>query len=125
MHRRGTRKSLLFLTLTALVSVSRIVVFLFLFWPLHPHEANPRLVPGLPLRYQAPLRRAVFFAMSVVCGCYLIYITNSYSYLYILKRAPPLGCLWLWAAIELDLVSAVASLAVAGGFMWYGDYGFK
>lgn len=100
-------------------------VFLFLFYFLHPHASNPVIVPGLPLSYQRPLGQAIFFAMSVVSGCYLIYITNTYGYLATMKQAPPLGCLWLWAVMELDLVTAVASLAVAGAFLWQGGYDIK
>jgi hypothetical protein len=54
-------------------------VFLLLFWPLHPHASNPVLLPGLPLRYQAPLRQAIFFAASCAAGCYLIHISNEYG----------------------------------------------
>ncbi|PHH85267.1 hypothetical protein CDD83_674 [Cordyceps sp. RAO-2017] len=101
------------------------LVFLFLFYFLHPHSSSPRLVPGLPLRYQRPLRQTVFFAMSVASGCYLIYISNTFGYLATMKQAPPLGCLWLWAVMELDLVAAVASLAVAALFLWRGGYDIK
>ncbi|KJZ75244.1 hypothetical protein HIM_05438 [Hirsutella minnesotensis 3608] len=100
-------------------------VFLFLFYFLHPHDSSPRLVPGLSLKYQRPLRQATFFVMSVASGCYLIYISNTYGYLATMKRAPPLGCLWLWAVVELDLLTAVASLAAAGVFLWQGGYDIK
>ena len=97
-------------------------VFLLLFYPLHPHEANQRLLPGLPAKYQKPLWQALFFVMSTVSGCYLIYISNTFGYLAVMKQAPPLGCLWVWSVIELELNWAVASLAVAGGFLWQGGY---
>ncbi|ROT38178.1 hypothetical protein SODALDRAFT_324591 [Sodiomyces alkalinus F11] len=98
------------------------VVLLFLFYILHPHYSNPDLIPGLPRRYQDPARQVIFFATSVGAGCYLIYLTNTYGYLAVLKRAPTLGCLWVWAVIELPLVPAVGSLAVAGVFLWQGGY---
>lgn len=63
--------------------------------------------------------------MSTVSGSYLIYITNEYGYLAIMKQAPPLGCLWLWAVVELELLWAVLSLAVAGAFMWSHGYTVK
>ncbi|KAH6603621.1 hypothetical protein Trco_008396 [Trichoderma cornu-damae] len=100
-------------------------VFLFLFYTLHPHEANAVLVPGLPRRFQRPLRQILFFAMSCVTGCALVFITNSKGYLYNMKRAPPLGCLWLWAVVELDLIWAVPSLAVTGAYMWLNGYSIK
>ncbi|GAB0136577.1 hypothetical protein EsDP_00004874 [Epichloe bromicola] len=102
-------------------------VFLFLFYFLHapPLGANATFVPGLPPRYQRPLRQATFFATSVAAGCYLIHITNTYGYLATMKQAPPLGCLWLWAVVELDLVWGCASLLVAALFLQLGGYDLK
>jgi hypothetical protein len=99
---------------------------MLLFYFLHPHEANDKtLVPGLPARYQHPLRQVIFFAASVASGCYLIYVTNTFGYLAVMKQAPPLGCIWLWAVVELDLPWAVLSLVVAVGFLWQGGYDYK
>ncbi|KAG6092743.1 hypothetical protein E4U31_007077 [Claviceps sp. LM219 group G6] len=100
-------------------------VFLFLFYFLHPFTPNAPLVPGLPPRLQHPLRQALFFATSVVGGCSLIHITNTYGYLATMKQAPPLGCLWLWAVVELDLVWGCVSLLVAAGFLRLGGYDLK
>ncbi|KAL7789138.1 hypothetical protein V8C37DRAFT_404076 [Trichoderma ceciliae] len=101
------------------------IVFFFLFYALHPNEPDAILVPGLPRRFQKPLRQMLFFAMSCVAGCALVYITNSKGYLYNMKRAPPLGCLWLWAVVELDLIWAVPSLAVTGAYVWLNGYSIK
>lgn len=60
--------------------------------------------------------------MGTIAGCYLIHITNKYSYIAVLKQAPPLGCLWVWSIIELNLGLAVASLAASGFFFWQGGY---
>lgn len=79
----------------------------------------------MPTRYQRHVRQAVFFVMSAASGCSLIYVTNTSGYLATMKRAPPLGCLWLWAVIELDLAWGALSLLVAGGFLWYGGYEIK
>lgn len=99
-----------------------VLVFCIVFWPLHGHESNPVLLPFLPLKYQHPLRQAIFFIMSCIAGCYLIYISNSFGYLAIMKQAPPVGLFWLWAVIELDLTWAVLSLSVAGGYLWKEGY---
>lgn len=101
------------------------LVFLFLFYFLHPFTPNAPLVPGLPSRLQHPLRQALFFATSVVAGCSLIHVTNTYGYLATMKQAPPLGCLWLWAVVELDLVWGCVSLLVAAGFLRLGGYDLK
>ncbi|KAK1241847.1 hypothetical protein MKX07_007670 [Trichoderma sp. CBMAI-0711] len=99
--------------------------FFFLFYVLHPHEANQTLLPGLPRRFQRPLRQLLFFGMSCAAGCALVYITNSKGYLYNMKRAPPLGCLWVWAVVELDLVWAVPSLLVTGLYLWMNGFSIK
>ncbi|KAL7804909.1 hypothetical protein V8C44DRAFT_342254 [Trichoderma aethiopicum] len=99
--------------------------FLFLFYVLHPHEANQTLLPGLPQRFQRPLRQLLFFCMSCAAGCALVYITNSKGYLYNMKRAPPLGCLWVWAVVELDLLWAVPSLLVTGVYLWVNGFSIR
>lgn len=113
------------MTLTKTMMLIRAAVFFLLFYILHPHDASPVLVASLGPRRQRPLRQAVFFAMSAASGCYLIHLSNAYGYLATMKQAPPLGCLWLWAVVELDLPLAVASLAVAGLFLWQGGYDIK
>jgi hypothetical protein len=98
-------------------------VFFLLFHPLHPHAASPPLVPAiLPARYQRPARQFIFFIMSSLSGCAVIQVTNSEGYLAVMKRAPPLACLWVWAVVELDLTWAALSLAIAAGFLWGNGY---
>ncbi|RYP58964.1 hypothetical protein DL769_008743 [Monosporascus sp. CRB-8-3] len=103
-------------------TVQAFAVFFLLVYVLHPHSSSPVLLPGLPLRYQDHLRQAIFFAASIYTGCYLIYITNEFGYMAILKRSPPLGCLWIWSVFELNLPLAVLSLACAAGFFVQGGY---
>lgn len=57
-------------------------------------------------------------------GCYLIYITNVYGYIAVMKNAPGIGCLWIWSVIELDLLWALPSLAVCLGFLRLGGYSY-
>ncbi|KAM3431731.1 hypothetical protein MY4824_006936 [Beauveria thailandica] len=106
-------------------TLSAWAVFLMLFYALHPRQSDQTLIPGLAARYQAPLRQAIFFAMSVVSGCYLIYVTNMKGYLATQQRAPPLGCLWVWAVMELELLWATLSLLVASGYIYLGGYNVK
>ncbi|KAL7892186.1 hypothetical protein HDV63DRAFT_398804 [Trichoderma sp. SZMC 28014] len=102
-----------------------LIAFFILFYALHPSEPHATLIPGLPRRFQRPLRQLLFFAMSCVAGCALVYTTNAKGYLANMKSAPPLGCIWLWAVVELDLLWAVPSLAVAGVYMWVNGYSIK
>ncbi|KAK1989162.1 hypothetical protein LZ30DRAFT_744604 [Colletotrichum cereale] len=106
-------------------TLAAFLVLSFLFYSLHAHPTSPNLVPGLPLRFQHPIRQAIFFVASTWAGCHLIYITNKFSYLHVLKQAPTLGCLWIWSVLELDLAVAVASLAAAGAYLVQGGYAIK
>ena len=65
----------------------------------------------------------MFFCASVVCGCYIIYSTNEEAYLAVMKKVPTLGCVWVWAVVEMRLVVGVASLGVDALFMWWMGMG--
>ncbi|CAN8096346.1 unnamed protein product [Discula destructiva] len=99
-----------------------LMVFAALVHALHPHPANTTLSPLVPPKYQNGLRQALFFATSVSAGCYLIYITNKYTYMAVLKRSPPLGCLWVWSVLEMNLGLSVLSLIGCYGFFWQQGY---
>ena len=103
------------------------LVFTLLFYTLHRHRTSPNILPPslLPPRLQAPLRQSIFFAMSAACGCNLVYMTNEHGYMAVMKRAPTLGCLWVWAVVELELLGAVGSLLVVGGFLVWGGYSVR
>lgn len=100
-------------------------VFAALVYALHPHAGATTVVPGLSQAYQPAARQIIFLAMSLVAGCYLIHITNEYSYLAVLKQAPPVGALWVWSVIELNLGLAVLTLAGSGLFSWLKGYGIR
>ncbi|EEY21656.1 conserved hypothetical protein [Verticillium alfalfae VaMs.102] len=106
-------------------ALQAFAALLVLFYVLHAHPSKPTFVPRLPLRYQDPLRQLLFFTMGVTSGCYLIYITNTFGYLAVMKKAPTLGCLWVWAVIELPLGPAAASLVICAAFLWQGGYDIK
>ncbi|KAJ2902626.1 hypothetical protein MKZ38_000293 [Zalerion maritima] len=97
-------------------------VFMFLVFILHNHPGNKFLF-GVPPRLQSPIRQAIFFATSTYCGCYLIYVTNREGYMRVMKQAPSLGCLWVWAVIEMNLGLAVVSLGIDALFMWWAGLG--
>lgn len=100
------------------------LVFAALVHALHPHPANTTFtfIPGLPHKYHNALRQAIFFVMSISCGCYLIHITSRYTYMAVLKQSPPLGCLWIWSVLEMNLPVSLLSLATAYLFFWQGEY---
>ncbi|KAK5129811.1 hypothetical protein LTR08_002788 [Meristemomyces frigidus] len=67
------------------------------------------------------LKQLCYFVLAVATGCYTILVTNRYDYFAVMKRAPPLGTLWVWSVIELDLAWAVGSVGVNVGWsLWKG-----
>ncbi|KAF1981265.1 hypothetical protein K402DRAFT_398703 [Aulographum hederae CBS 113979] len=64
-------------------------------------------------------REAVFFATAVVGGCYMIHVVNEEGYYAVMRRAPPVGTLWVWSVIEMHVGTAVGSLGVVGGWVWW------
>jgi hypothetical protein len=99
-------------------------VILLLFYSFHPHPSPPIFLPRLSTRIQPLLHQLLFFVSSVAAGCYLIYITNMHGYYAVMKQAPPLGCLWIWSVIELDIFWATGSLIFCVLFLKYGGYSF-
>lgn len=97
-------------------------VFSLLFYNLHAHPSNSTLLPFLSPRLNNGLRQAIFFVSSTLTGCYLFHITNNFGYMAVMKQAPPIGCLWVWAVIEMNLSLAVGSLSIVAGFTWLMGY---
>jgi len=99
-------------------------IILLLFYSFHPHPSPSILLPRLPPRIQPLLHQIFFFISSITAGSYLIYITNTHGHYAVMKQSPPLGCLWIWSVIELDIVWAIGSLICCGIFLKYGGYSF-
>lgn len=95
-----------------------------LVYVFHEHNSTAVFMPLslMSRRWQRALRQFIFFATAVPAGCYLIHISNRYGYMAVMRRAPPLGCLWIWSVIELDLDISVVALALNVGFLVFGDY---
>ncbi|KAK5140302.1 hypothetical protein BJ546DRAFT_203654 [Cryomyces antarcticus] len=87
-------------------------ILFFLVYVLHSEAAS---------RF-AIAKQIFYLVTAVVAGCYMVYIGNMYSYFAVLKRAPPVGTLWVWSVIEMRLAYALTSLAVVGGFLWWGGF---
>ncbi len=75
-----------------------------------------------PERTRQTLTQIFFFCVANIAGCYLIYAANTQGYYAVMKRAPPLGTLWVWSVIEMKLPFAVGSLLIAGTYVYYGEY---
>lgn len=80
------------------------------------------LVAGLHPRAADPFAQVFFGIASVACGCWLVKTTNTDAYLATMRKAPPLGTLWIWAVVELRWEAAVATLALVAGWGWLVGY---
>lgn len=60
--------------------------------------------------------RVVTFAASIAIGCYILYAANEQGYMAVMKRAPPLGTLWVWLIVEMEWNWGALSLVVV--CMW-------
>jgi hypothetical protein len=70
----------------------------------------------------ARLRQVFFFGSSVAAGCYLVKSGNKEGYYAVMKRAPPVGTLWVWGCVEMELWWAVAHVGVVGVYMWVNGF---
>jgi hypothetical protein len=70
----------------------------------------------------ARLRQLFFFGTSIAAGCYLVKSGNMDGYYAVMKRAPPVGTLWVWSCVEMELWWAVAHVAIVGVYMWVNGF---
>ena len=68
------------------------------------------------------LRQFFYLCTSILAGCYMIYAGNTFDYFAVMKRAPPLGTLWILSVIEMTLPYALFSVLVDLGFLWWNGY---
>lgn len=70
-----------------------------------------------------PVARQIFYlCMAVLAGCHMIYVGNTFDYYAVMKRAPPIGTLWVWSVIEMQLPYAVTSLVIDGAYLWWNGF---
>lgn len=75
--------------------------------------------------YRFPLlRNLTFFGGSIVAGCYLVYSGNKHGYFYVMKAAPPIGALWIWSVVEMDLAFAALNAVAVLGYIWWNGFEF-
>ncbi|ANB12489.1 hypothetical protein AWJ20_745 [Sugiyamaella lignohabitans] len=66
--------------------------------------------------------RIVSFFTAVAIGGYILYTTHEEGYYAVMKRAPPLGTLWVWLFLEMDWEWAATCLVVIAFWMWKQGY---
>ncbi|PNS19346.1 Polyphosphoinositide phosphatase [Sphaceloma murrayae] len=70
----------------------------------------------------ARVKQGIHFVLGVGAGCYLLWIGNRAGYLAVMKRAPPVGTVWVWSVIEMKLEWAVVSLVACIGYLWWNGF---
>lgn len=90
-----------------------VPILMFLVYMLHGTPPNRHLAVG---------KQIMFLITSICAGCYLLLSGNKHGYYAVMKRAPPLGTLWVWSVIEMQLGYAVASLIPVAAFMWWNGF---
>ncbi|KAF9075927.1 hypothetical protein BDP27DRAFT_1314738 [Rhodocollybia butyracea] len=81
------------------------ILALFIFF-IHRHKRNRNV-------------QIFLFLLSCVVGTRLVYLIARGSWLVNMRQCPPLATIWIYATVELNLGSAVASLLVTGSFVWW------
>lgn len=70
------------------------------------------------------LRNLTFLLGSVAAGCYVVYSANKYGYFYVMKAAPPVGTLWIWSVIEMNLPYAAANVVAVVAYIWWNKFDY-
>lgn len=68
------------------------------------------------------LTQILFACLSVAAGAWLVHASNEDPYMAVMKKAPPLGTLWVWAIVEMRWEWAVGCLGVVAGWGWWKGY---
>ena len=97
------------LFLSSTVFSLKPVLFFVLVLTLHPRSSHL-------------VTQVLFAVISIVSGAWVVYATNDEPYLAIMKKAPALGTLWIWAIVEMKWEWAVACLSVVAGWGWWHGY---
>lgn len=103
--------SLLGLLYTSTVASPTPLLLLILVALLHPRASS------LPMQ-------VLFAALSLVAGGWLVHTSNMDGYLAAMKKAPPLGTLWVWAVVEMRWEVALSCLGAVAGWGWWNGYSF-
>jgi hypothetical protein len=79
-----------------------------------------------PMRALFPLtaRNFIFLLISLLLGAQLIAISNDAGYYAVMKKAPPIGTLWVWTVMEMSAgFSALGLLLPLGWAVLWKGYG--
>ncbi len=108
---------------TLLVAFPTLTVMVALFHGLLlPESITAGISPRVRLGVLT-LRQIAYVLVANVAGCYLIALTNDKGYYAVMKDAPSIGTIWVWAVLELGLLGALAGVIGPGVYAWWNGYG--
>ncbi|PGH34990.1 hypothetical protein GX50_02230 [[Emmonsia] crescens] len=88
------------------------------------NDSNTLLVRIIKYIFPPSAKSVVFLPMAIFFGGRLISMTNEASYYAVMKKAPSVGTLWVWAVLELSVVPALFGvLAPIAWAVLYKGYG--
>lgn len=61
----------------------------------------------------------LLFVASILLGSSFIWIFHQSPYMEVVRRTPPLGTLWIYCVVKLDLIPCVTSVSAVGAFVWW------
>ena len=79
---------------------------------------------SLKTLFEPTVRNFVFLIVSILLGARLIAISNDATYYAVMKKAPPVGTLWVWCVLEMSPGFAAFGLLVPMSWaIFYKGYG--
>lgn len=96
-------------------SISKRLVSVVPFLGLFIYHTNKRASK----RYM----QVMLFVLAIMAGCYLIWLVNKRPSYIVMRRCPPLGVLWVYAVVQLELIPATLSLVIVAVFFRYAGEG--
>ncbi|CAO1617567.1 unnamed protein product [Sympodiomycopsis kandeliae] len=63
----------------------------------------------------------LFFIASILLGSAFVWTFHQSPFMEVVRRTPPLGTLWIYCVVKLDLIPCVVSVATVGAFVWWNQ----
>ncbi|KAK0204660.1 hypothetical protein DFS33DRAFT_1273732 [Desarmillaria ectypa] len=121
----------IFNAITMIVPFSFLLLMMEMWYGKHPglDVLVERMVSNVPIldllifytmRYKEHRRlRIGLFLISIGIGCRMVYLLSRGSLYVNIRQVPPLGTLWIYAMVQLELGPAVLNLATVAVYVWW------
>ncbi|SJL00025.1 uncharacterized protein ARMOST_03337 [Armillaria ostoyae] len=130
----------IFTAITMIVPFSFLLLMMEMWYGKHPGliVLVERMVSNVPMRcaisllsrtptvaamrYKEHRRLQIgLFLVSIGIGCRMIYLLSRGSLYVNIRQVPPLGTLWIYAIVQLELGPAALNLATVATYVWWKD----